>query len=117
MSEIGTQTLGMQSDPVPLTVDDDGIIRVGDTRVTLDSVILAYDEGASAEEIALRYPSLNLADIYSVISFYLHHEAEVQIYLERQQELDRQARRADEARYNLKGLRERLLARKESRTQ
>jgi len=117
MSEIGTEMLKMQSDPVPLTVDDDGVIRMGGTRVTLDSVILAYEEGASAEEIALRYPSLNLADIYSVMGYYLHHEVEVQAYLLRQQELDTQARREDEARYNLKGLRERLLARTAARSQ
>ena len=55
---------------LPLTTDDDGVIRVGGTRVTLDTLIAAFTEGATAEEIAQQYPSVRLADIYSVIGYY-----------------------------------------------
>lgn len=35
----------------------DGAIRVGQTRVSLEAVIGAFQEGAGPEEIVLRYPS------------------------------------------------------------
>jgi uncharacterized protein (DUF433 family) len=52
---------------MPLEVDQDGTVRVGKTRVTLDTVIAAFTEGATAEEIVQQYPSLQLADVYHVI--------------------------------------------------
>ena len=40
------------TEPVPLKLDSDGTIRVGGTRVPVDTVILAFHDGATAEEIA-----------------------------------------------------------------
>ena len=48
------------------------------TRVSLDIVVAAFHAGATAEEIARDYPSLRLADIYAVITYYLRHEVEVE---------------------------------------
>ena len=67
---------------VPLSMDQAGVIRVGDTRVSLDSVIYAFNEGATAEEIAQQYTTLNLADIYAVISYFLQNPDEVAEYLQ-----------------------------------
>jgi uncharacterized protein (DUF433 family) len=58
-------------EPVPLAPDADGAVRVGGTRVTLDVVVRAFDEGASPEEVAQRHPSLVLADVYSVFTYFL----------------------------------------------
>jgi hypothetical protein len=44
-------TLAIAIDPVPLEVGADGVLRVGETRVTLDTVVMAFLEGAKAEEI------------------------------------------------------------------
>jgi uncharacterized protein (DUF433 family) len=55
--------------PIPLKTDVDGVVRVGNTRVTLDTVIIAFKEGATAEEIVSQYPSLLLADVYAVIGY------------------------------------------------
>lgn len=52
------------AEPIPLVADANGVIRVGRTRVTLDTVITAFLEGATAEEIREQYPSLQLSDIY-----------------------------------------------------
>lgn len=104
-------SLRIETDPVPLYMDQDGEVRVGDTRVTLDTVIETFEYGASAEEIALRYPSLRLADVYAVISYYLLHQADVTAYLQERHALEEQVRRENEARFNLIGIRERLLAR------
>jgi uncharacterized protein (DUF433 family) len=97
--------------PVPLKEDADGIVRVGRTRVSLDIVVDAFAEGATAEEIVIRYPVLRLADVYSVIAYYLHHRSEVDDYVNKEQELDQQARLEVEARSDLSDIRERLLAR------
>lgn len=104
-------TRTVEAEPVPLIEDADGVIRVGGTRVTLDSVIVAYENGSIAEEILLSYPSLHLADIYAVISYYLRHRVEVKAYLAQEAARDAQTRREIEAEFNLADLRERLLGR------
>ena len=84
---------------------------MGNTRVRLDSVVYAFNQGASAEEILQQYPSLALADIYATISYYLRHRKSVDDYLnERQQERDR-VRQLNESQSDPAGLRERLLKR------
>ena len=45
-------TLTIATEPIPLRMDSDGVVRVGKTRVTLDTVVAAFVEGATAEEIA-----------------------------------------------------------------
>ncbi|MGA2133954.1 MAG: DUF433 domain-containing protein [Bryobacteraceae bacterium] len=43
---------------IPMVTGDDGVIRVSGTRVTLDSILLAFNDGATPEEIAEQYPFL-----------------------------------------------------------
>lgn len=104
--------LTISPEVIPLRADSDGVIRVGGTRVTLDTVIAAFQEGATAEEIAQQYPSLNLADIYAVIGYYLRHSEEVGAYLEQRRQQAEASRKQNEARYDPQGVRERLLARR-----
>lgn len=99
---------------VPLAVDADGVMRIGNTRVTLDTVIAAFADGATAEEIAQQYPSLHLADVYSVIGYYLRHAAEVDAYLQQRRVQRDAVRQQNEARSDPHGVRERLLARRAS---
>ncbi|MFM8005513.1 MAG: DUF433 domain-containing protein, partial [Dolichospermum sp.] len=70
----------------PLEFTTDGVIRIGKTRVILDTVIAVFKQGTTAEEIAYRYPSLKLADIYATIAFYLNHQQEVEVYLQQRQQ-------------------------------
>ena len=100
------------TEPIPLEADNDGVVRVGGTRVTLDTVIATFLNGATAEEIAQQYPSLQLADIYAVISYYLRHTKEVEVYLRERQERGAEVKTENELRFNPVGVRERLLARK-----
>ena len=104
----------IQPEPLPLAEDADGVIRVGGTRVTLETVIGAFKDGASAEEIACQYPSAQLADIYAAITYYLRHRAEVEEYLRRQEERSEAVRRENLARFSQQGIRERLLARRKT---
>lgn len=104
--------LAVHSEPVPLFTGADGAVRVGGTRVTLDSVVAVFRDGATAEEILHRFPTLRLAGIYPVISFHLRHRAEVESYL---RECEGEAARLREeigARFDPTGVREKLLARR-----
>jgi uncharacterized protein (DUF433 family) len=80
-------TIPIAAEPVPLEMDAEGVMRIGRTRVTLDTMIAAFVDGATAEEIVQQYPSLNLADVYAVIAYYLRRRSEVEAYLQRQRDL------------------------------
>lgn len=97
---------------VPLFRDADGILRVGNTRVTLDSVAAAFQEGLSAEEISQQYPSIALADLYEVLGFYLRHQTELDRELADQRGTNLQQRIAYESQHDPVGIRQRLLARR-----
>jgi uncharacterized protein (DUF433 family) len=100
------------ADPIPLVTDATGVVRISETRVTLDTVVTAFLEGAIAQEIREQYPSLQLSDIYSVIGYYLRHQAEVDAYLLERQSLASEVRQEAEKRFNPLGVRSRLLARR-----
>jgi uncharacterized protein (DUF433 family) len=102
----------IETQPLPLTIDVDGVVRVKNTRVTLDTVIAAFLEGAMAEEIAYQYPSLNLSDIYSIIGYYLQHRSEIDKYLQQRQKQAKTIRKRSESQHDPHGIRDRLLARK-----
>lgn len=110
MTDVMTLTLSLET--IPLTKDADGVIRVGNTRVTLDTVITAFLEGATPEEIVHQYPSLDLTDVYAVITYYLRRRAEVDAYLQERQEQAERVREENEYRFDPSGIRERLLARR-----
>lgn len=78
--------LVVEAQTPPIKMDDHGTMRVGGTRVTLDTVVYSFEQGHSAEEIVSQFPVLKLADVYAVISYYLNHRAEVEQYLQKQEE-------------------------------
>jgi uncharacterized protein (DUF433 family) len=105
-------TVSITTQPIPLTLDKEGVIHVAKTRVTLDTVIAAFLEGATAEEIVQQYPSLELADVYAVIGYYLRQRVEVDNYLQQRQQLAERIRRENESHLDPTGVRARLLARR-----
>jgi uncharacterized protein (DUF433 family) len=98
-------------EPIPLSVAADGVIRVSDTRVTLDTVIDAFLTGASPEEIAQDFPVLRLDDIYAVLTYYLRHRDEVDAQLHERRSRAEALRREIEAHAPQTDLRGRLLSR------
>lgn len=104
--------LTFAADVVPLETDADSVVRVGKTRVTLDTVVAAFSEGATAEEIVQQYPSLSLADVYQVIGYYLRRTAEVEAYLRQRRAEAESVRRQNESRLDPQGVRDRLLSRR-----
>ncbi|MDQ3398467.1 MAG: DUF433 domain-containing protein [Deinococcota bacterium] len=105
-------TLIVTADPPPLITDAGGVVRVGGTRVSLDTVIMAFLEGATAEEITQQYPPASLPAVYAVISYYLNHSHEVNTYLRERQQQVAQVRQQNERRFDPQGIRDRLLARR-----
>jgi uncharacterized protein (DUF433 family) len=107
-------SIAVAAEPIPLAADADGVVRVGGTRVSLDTLVAAFRQGATAETIADQYPSLQLGDVYTVLGYYLRHQAEVNAYLDKRRQLATQVRQENEARFDPVGVRERLLARRNS---
>lgn len=109
-------TILQTTQAVPLRLAPDGTIRLASTRVSLDSVVHHYRLGATAEEIAQKFPALELADVYAAITYYLTHLDEVEDYLRRQEAENDEIQRRLEAdpQYQKRSadLRSRLLARK-----
>jgi uncharacterized protein (DUF433 family) len=104
--------LPVTAEPIPLTRDPDGVLRIGSTRVTLDTVVAAYREGMTPEGIVEQYPSLRLAEVYSVLGYFLSHTADVEAYLRDRQTLAGSVRQENESRFDPVGVRDRLLARR-----
>ena len=98
--------------PPPLTEDADGVLRVSDTRVSLDSVVIAFDAGATAEEIVHKYPALDLTSVYEVIAYVLRNRGAVDEYLARRQRHVAEVRAEIEKRFPPDDFRSRLLARR-----
>ncbi|MBA2450877.1 MAG: DUF433 domain-containing protein [Chloroflexi bacterium] len=152
-----TATPTIEADRVPLSVDAHGRVRVGGTRVTLDTVIGLFRHGRSPEWIAESvcakselqghllpwdayaqwppggglhgprpenrpddpshtlsegFPTVKLADIYTVIGYYLRHRADVDEYLSGRKAEAEALRRQIEAQPGYTESRERLLARR-----
>ncbi|MEK7409136.1 MAG: DUF433 domain-containing protein [Acidobacteriota bacterium] len=103
----------LTTEQIPLVTGADGVLRVRGTRVTLESVVAAFKDGATAEEIAEQYPSVSLADVYQVVGYYLRHSTELESYFtQRRQEMSA-ARRTNESCWRPDGIRDRLLARRQ----
>jgi uncharacterized protein (DUF433 family) len=108
-------TLTLAADPLPLRLDAGGTYRVGQTRVRLDTVVFAYNAGSSAEQITRDYPGLELADVHSVIGYYLHHKPEVDAYLQQREREAEELKRAIEAEPHNRDLRQKILDRWQQR--
>lgn len=71
------------------------VLRIAGSRVSLESVICRFLEGATAEEIALSFPTLSLESIYGAIAYYLAHRREIDAYIEQGLKDYEEARLAD----------------------
>jgi uncharacterized protein (DUF433 family) len=63
-----------------LDTDD---IRIKGTRVGIETILEDYLNATSPEEIAVRYPSVTLEQVYATITYYLRNKRSVDQYLER----------------------------------
>jgi len=101
----------VQSEAPPLRVEPDGALRVGNSRVLLELVIRAFQDGATPESIVQRYSTLSLADVYAVIAYYLHHRDSIEEYLaQREEQSEDVKQRWEKQQGDLSEIRARLLA-------
>ncbi len=59
----------------------EGAYRIGDTRVSLDSLVYLFREGISAESMVECYSALSLEQVHGALAFYLANQKEVDAYL------------------------------------
>ncbi len=101
-----------EAKPPPLITGPAGVVRVAGTRVSLETIVGAFDLGATAEEIVQMYPSLELAAVYGVISYVLDHRHDVDAYVAKRREYARAMQEQIESASPIVGIRARLLARR-----
>ena len=106
--------LALTPPPLPLASDDHGVVRVAGTRVTLDTIVGAYKQGRSAEEIAQDYPSVPKSAIYATIAYYLSAQEDVDAYLRARKDHAAKVRAEVEQWSPSTGLRQRLLERRQA---
>ncbi len=70
----------------PYVREDNGALRVGEADISLDSVVIAFQDGLSPEAIQLQYPVLALEEVYGAITHYLANQTAVDHYLAQQAE-------------------------------
>jgi uncharacterized protein (DUF433 family) len=97
-----------------IRTDEDGAKRIGETRVTLETVITHFFLKESPEEIAEQYPSLELEDIYELRDYYHARRDEVDAYIAQREYEAGMLRDRIERVFPPTGLRDRLLARRAS---
>jgi uncharacterized protein (DUF433 family) len=96
-----------------MRLESSGAIRVGNSRVLLELVIRAFQDGVTAESICQRYPTVTLSEVYGVIAYYLRHRADIEQYLkEREHCADEVSKRIGARQGDLAEVRARLLSRK-----
>jgi len=104
-----------QVEAPPLREDATGALRIGDSRVLLELVIRAFQDGATPEAIVQRYSTLALSDVYAVIAYYLRHRGEIEAYLARREQKAEEAwQRIQSNQGDLSQIRARLLAKRAS---
>jgi uncharacterized protein (DUF433 family) len=106
-------TVNLQTDPIPLTEDSTGTLRVANSRVPVDLVISAFEDGATPEAIVDSYDTLRLADVYAVIAYYLRHRQELSEYMQRRERIAADVRaKIEAAQGDMAELRSRIQARR-----
>jgi uncharacterized protein (DUF433 family) len=86
MNERELGELPLHAEAPPLRVDEGGALRVGKSRISLDLIVEQYQNGMAPEDMVRAYDTLELADVYAVIAFYLRHANEVRTYLKQRAE-------------------------------
>jgi uncharacterized protein (DUF433 family) len=85
LSAGGIVAFTVQAEAPRLREDENGAMRIGESRVLLELVLRAFQDGATPEAIVQRYATIELSDVYDVIAYYLRHRSEVGDYLARRE--------------------------------
>jgi uncharacterized protein (DUF433 family) len=103
--------LVLELEAPPLREDEAGAVRVGNSRVLLETIVRAFQDGASPESIVHRYTTLSLSDVYNTIGYYLRHQDAVEAYLSQREQLaEAVQQRLSDIQPDLSSIRARLLS-------
>ena len=93
-----------------------GSWRIAGTRISLDSVVHSFCDGATPEEICQDFPGLSLAQVYAAIAYYLNNREQVDRYLEDAEQSAEDLRQELSSRHRdfLRDVRQRLTAARQS---
>lgn len=105
------------TESIPIHQDEQGQLRVGESRILLDLVIYAYHQGNTPETIIDNYPTLTLDDVYFALGYYLRHRDQIDMYLSEQEAEIERLRQHDLIHHPPKLTREILLERLKQRQQ
>src|SRR5687767_14522709 len=102
-------SLTLEPHAPPLRMDATGTVRVGGTRVTLDTLVNFHLQGYSPERLQDAFPTVQLADVYAAIGYYLKNKAEVEAYMAERERQGEEMRRKFEAEFPPRPIRPELL--------
>jgi len=65
----------------PYIAERNGGLYVAGTRVSLDSVLINFRQGASPEAVVQAFSTLKLSQVYGAIAYYLENQEVIDAYL------------------------------------
>jgi uncharacterized protein (DUF433 family) len=80
------EPIPLHADLPPIRMDEGGVARLGQSRISLDLIVEQYENGMTPEDMVRAYDTLVLADVYAGIAYYLRHRDEVRAYLQQREE-------------------------------
>ncbi len=104
--------LATKSEQLPYEMDEENkIAYMRGTRVPIDSVFCAFNQGHTPEEIVQQFPTLKLGEVYEIVGMYIKHRDEFDDYLEARQKQKEEIQEQNVKKFNQTEIRERILAR------
>ena len=96
------------TEEIPIRIDENGRMRVGNTRVLLNLVVYEFWQGRTPDSIIEAYSTLSLEDVYLAIGYYLRHREEIDAHIHREDNEARELQQKIEAKYPARLTRELL---------
>ena len=73
-------------DTVPLVQLENGAVRVRNSRVTLETIVIRMQGGDTIEDIHRKYPTVSVSQIKDILAWYFDNKAEADEYLQQLEE-------------------------------
>ena len=100
-------------DTVPLVQLENGAVRVRNSRVTLETIVIRMQMGDTVERIHSGFPTVSVSQIEEILAWYFDNKAEADNYLQQiEEESERMWQRIESQPGYKKVSREELLRRK-----
>jgi uncharacterized protein (DUF433 family) len=96
-------------DNVPLVQLENGAVRVRNSRVTLETILIRSQMGNTVESIHSGYPTVSISQIKEILAWYHDNKADVDEYLRQIEAEWERARQWAESQPGYKESREKLL--------